>query len=418
MKNTLILFFLSIIILSAKAQPNCSHTSVGLIPINDLGTGTYSGWTGGFYPNGSNYMPAAHKNAGLALAQQVEPLDTNGNADPVNGKIVWLSIGMSNTSQETQAFIPLVDSLPNKNPFLKLVDGAQGGKPAREISNPTLPEYTQFWNKVYQRLSQVGVSPQQVQVIWYKQDNPAGSPVPTPLQEHFDSLLVQSKRIMNEIKTRFPNAKLCYIASRIYAGYATSTLNPEPYAYQNGWTMKKLIEDQINGDSLLQYSGVNANSPWLSWGVYQWADGTTPRSDGLTWICPDDFQNDGTHPSPTGSQKVANLLLNFFQTDSTTCYWFLSNCSITTRLTNITQDFSFKIYPNPFSNQATFETSKALNNATIIIYNQLGKRVKGLDNISGQSVVLTRENLPSGLYFVHLTDESGLNRSLKVTIND
>ena len=251
---------IAICVLNIAAQPDCSKTSTGLIPINDLGKGTYNGWSGGLYPNGSNHMPAAHKNAGLALSSQIRPLDQNGNSDS-NGKIVWLSIGMSNATQETQAFIKLTDTLSNKNPKLKLVDGAVGGKTARIISSPGNTQYTQYWDVVYQRLGNAGVSPNQVQVIWYKEDNPAGSPVPTPLPAHFDSLLVQSKRIMNEIKNRFPNAKLAYIASRIYAGYATTPLNPEPYAYQNGWTMKKLIEDQINGDPRLQYKGPGPNSP-------------------------------------------------------------------------------------------------------------------------------------------------------------
>ncbi len=418
MKNTSLILFLSVLAATASAQPNCSQTSVGLIPINDLGTGTYNGWTGGLYPNGSNYMPATHKSAGMALSQLIQPLDANGRADPINGKIGWLSIGMSNTTQETQAFIPLADSLPNKNPFLKLVDGAQGGKPAREISNPALPGYTQYWNTVSQRLSQAGVSSQQVQLIWYKEDNPAGSPVPTPLQEHFDSLLIQSKRIMNEIKTRFPNAKLCYVASRIYAGYATSTLNPEPYAYQNGWTMKKLIEDQINGDSMLKYSGANSNSPWLSWGVYQWADGTTPRSDGLTWICPDDFQNDGTHPSPTGRQKVANLLLNFFQTDSTSCPWFLNNCTLTIGINEMEKDFNFTIYPNPFSDYALLTATPAFNHATITLYNHLGQKIREINDVSGHSVKFDRDNLPPGLYFVTLKNQKTVTKTFKALIND
>lgn len=397
MKNIFLYLFIAVIPVPLAAQPDCSQTSVGLTPINDLGAGTYNGWTGGLYPNASNYMPPFHRNAGLVLSSQVNPLDGNGLPDTVNGKIVWLSIGLSNTTQETQAFIPLADNLPNKNPFLKLVDGAQGGKPAREISNPTLPEYTQYWNEVDQRLAQAGVTAQQVQVIWFKTDNPAGNPVPTPLQEHYDSLLVQSKRIMHEIKNRFPNSKLCYVASRIYAGYASTNLNPEPYAYRNGWTMKKLIEDQINGDTALQYSGPGANSPWLSWGIYQWADGTTPSSDGLTWNCPVDYQNDGTHPSPAGCLKVANMLLDFFQTDSTACPWFLSNCSITTNASEASDDYSVRVYPNPFSSDLTIESDKPLINSDIAVFNSIGQQILKINNISDNSITIDLSSYPGQL---------------------
>jgi lysophospholipase L1-like esterase len=55
-----------------------------------------------------------------------------------------------------------------------------------------------------------------------------------------------------------------------------------------------------------------------------WADGLTPRQDGLIWEC-DDFRDDGTHPSPKGRQKVATLLLDFFKTELTTQPWFIRN---------------------------------------------------------------------------------------------
>jgi hypothetical protein len=54
-----------------------------------------------------------------------------------------------------------------------------------------------------------------------------------------------------------------------------------------------------------------------------WADGTTPRKrDGLIYAARD-FEVDGAHPGESGRQKVANLLLTFFQTDSLARAWYL-----------------------------------------------------------------------------------------------
>jgi lysophospholipase L1-like esterase len=53
-----------------------------------------------------------------------------------------------------------------------------------------------------------------------------------------------------------------------------------------------------------------------------WANGTTAREDGLKYETTD-LGQDGTHPSPVGQRKVAELLLKFFKTDSTTKGWFV-----------------------------------------------------------------------------------------------
>jgi hypothetical protein len=130
--------------------------------------------------------------------------------------------------------------------------------------------------------------------------------------------------VIQLLKQQFPNLRIAYLSNRIYAGYALGRLNPEPYAYQSSFAVKWLIEDQIGGSKALTYDPAKGDvkAPWLAWGPYLWADGMKPRSDGLIWEC-DDLNDDGTHPSPDGRTKVANLLLQFFSTDPTASPWFL-----------------------------------------------------------------------------------------------
>jgi len=123
---------------------------------------------------------------------------------------------------------------------------------------------------------------------------------------------------------KLPNVKLCYLTSRIYAGYATTTLNPEPYAYQSAFAVRSVVGAQIAGIDSLNYDANRGavQAPWLSWGPYLWADGLKPRQDGMTWPCAD-FQPDGTHPNTQGSDVVADSLLAFFKHDETTMPWFV-----------------------------------------------------------------------------------------------
>ena len=65
-------------------------------------------------------------------------------------------------------------------------------------------------------------------------------------------------------------------------------------------------------------------APLALWGPYLWADGTTPRSDGLAWQRTD-FEDDGLHPSQTGESKVGQMLLDFFKSSPYTRCWFLAN---------------------------------------------------------------------------------------------
>jgi len=131
--------------------------------------------------------------------------------------------------------------------------------------------------------------------------------------------------ILNMAKERYPNLRVAYLSSRIYAGYATTPLNPEPYAYESAFSVRWLIEEQIKGEPNLNYDAQKGQvkSPLLLWGPYLWADGVEPRkADGLVWKR-QDLAGDGTHPSKSGRRKVAEMLLKFFKTDPNAHGWFL-----------------------------------------------------------------------------------------------
>ncbi len=317
----------------------CANDTTGMVPLTDLGTGLYQGFPGGLYGNGDNVRPAGHDAAGIAIANAIVPLDTLGQPDP-NGRIVLISIGMSNATQEFSTFVPLANTDPIKNPKVDVIDCAAGGQSADRTNTPAAA----YWDVVRARLSARGSSAAQVQAVWIKQANAGptgGFPAATlALQNNLGAIV----RIIHD---KFPSVKLAYFTSRIYAGYALTALNPEPYAYESGFAVKWLIDSQIAGEDSLNWDPAAGpvEAPWLSWGPYLWADGLYPRDDGLTWAC-NEFASDGTHPDVPARAKVANNLLAFFQNDATTEPWYVNESIVSvpdTRASSI----ALAVAPNP-----------------------------------------------------------------------
>ena len=310
------------------------------IPINDLGTSMYLGkFEGGLYENGSNQMPADHRLAEMRHAASVEPLDRDGNP-AADGKIVLLSIGMSNTTQEFCAqgnpspcapwsFAGQAASDPAVNHrTLVTVNGARGGQDASTWDAPTKSNYNLIRDT---DLTPAGLSEKQVQAVWLKIANAQPTvALPSPNADAY-RLEQQTGNIVRALKTRYPKLQLVFISSRIYAGYATTALNPEPYAYESGFAVKWTVAAQIEQRRSARVDPAAGNlddgpggQPWIGWAAYLWADGMNARSDGLTWARAD-LEGDGTHPSQSGEQKVGAMLLEFFKHDAGTVSWFLAN---------------------------------------------------------------------------------------------
>jgi hypothetical protein len=83
-----------------------------------------------------------------------------------------------------------------------------------------------------------------------------------------------------------------------------------------------------------------------------------------------------------------------------------------------TNNNSFSVYPNPFSTQTTLQTDKIFRDATLTVYNSYGQQVKQILNISGQTITLHRDKLPSGLYFIRLTQDNKTFTTDKLVITD
>ena len=277
----------------------------------------YAGEDGGLYGGGKNEPPAALRAAAEKETAQIVPLDAAGKPAK-DGRIVLVSISMSNATQEFSTFKRIADADARKSPLVTIVDCAQGGQAMAEWAPPD----ARPWEEAMRRIKLSGVTPEQVQIAWVKLANkgPRGE-----LKQHGKQLEADTQAVLQNAKKRFPNLRIAYLGSRIYGGYATGGLNPEPQAYEGAFVVRWLIQDQSKGNAELNFDAWRGavKSPLLLWGPYFWADGTTPRkSDKLVWVR-EDLGGDGVHPSDSGRQKVAKMLLEFFATDPLAKRWFV-----------------------------------------------------------------------------------------------
>ncbi len=327
----------------ADAPNTCTTTGdTAKVPLNDLGTGCYLGFQGGLYPGGADSLPEAHLAAGRAAAKAIQPLDAAGQP-AANGRYVLLSIGMSNTTQEfcsdgglpgscqPFSFMGQAAADPTVNhSTLVIVNGAYGGRAASSWVSQTSPEYDRIHESW---LAPLGLTERQVQIAWIKVADPDPTvSLPASTADAY-TLEAEIGSILRALKARYPNLRQAFLTSRIYAGYATSPLNPEPYAYESGFSVKWAVQSQIDQTAGRANAGRtgdvrydDGSAPWIAWGPYPWAAGMHARSDGLAWV-PTDFASDGTHPAASARQKVGAMLLGFFKTSPVTRCWFLAAMS-------------------------------------------------------------------------------------------
>ena len=107
--------------------------------------------------------------------------------------------------------------------------------------------------------------------------------------------------------------------------------------------------------------------------------------------------------------------LTLFNIDQITMKVYYNN-TIGISEANLVHDI--KIFPNPFSAQTVLQTNNSFHNATLTVDNGFGQTVKEIKNINGRTVVLSRDNLASGLYFLRLTENNKLLAVDKLVISD
>ena len=93
-----------------------------------------------------------------------------------------------------------------------------------------------------------------------------------------------------------------------------------------------------------------------------------------------------------------------------------NNCTTSVEDMNAIEHIT--MYPNPFSTETKIEVEGNVKYSTLTVYNAIGQPVKQLLNVEGPYIILHRDNLPGGLYFIRLTGENEKFITGKIVITD
>lgn len=406
-----LLFFCSRI---SIAQLQCENDTSYLKSLIDLQFGTYLGYQGGLYPDGYNTMPYPHFAAGMNISRQVLPLDTLGNLDLLDGKAGFICLGASTAGNAFNHFKSVAEADPTVNPCLRFVNAALGAK-GIEIMNDTIVNDWYWDDNVMVDIEDANISRYQVQVIWIMVTSRIDTVLIWPLQPR--TVADRFEELMPILLAKFPNLKQVYASGFGYGGYADPTkefydMIVEPSSYWNNWSIKFLVERQIEGDPDLKYTTPDRKSPWIGWGPHIWADGIRKNVvDGLYWYCAVDYKPDGGgyHLSNEGKDKAGELIYDFFKNSTVAADWFRYNSrwiacdpDFRTSASDLLSDPEIKVFPNPNNGEGYLEINEITpGELHIQILNALGQVVYQKSTVVSENYYLEElqlKGLQPGLY--------------------
>ena len=97
---------------------------------------------------------------------------------------------------------------------------------------------------------------------------------------------------------------------------------------------------------------------------------------------------------------------------------FIAKLDNTIGIENLNQSQLIFAFPNPFSSQTTLRSNRYFKDATLKVCNIFGQTVNQIDNLTGQTTIIQRDNLPSGLYFIQIIVDNKIVTTNKVIIAD
>ena len=76
------------------------------------------------------------------------------------------------------------------------------------------------------------------------------------------------------------------------------------------------------------------------------------------------------------------------------------------------------VYPNPFTIETTLKSKINLENGSLELFNSIGQKVKEIENINTNEIILKRENLVNGIYLLVLKQNNKIVETKKIILEN
>jgi hypothetical protein len=198
-------------------------------------------------------------------------------------------------------------------------------------------------------------------------------------------------------------------------------VNPESYPTFRVWGMNDDDEASVSVDGV-SYPLTASSASYDAKVVC----GVSPGPDGVIFTGGNLI---GANSNALGNYSYQNVQLNATNVTTFTVTgigglgWGFAgvsvNCPLSTGISLLkNNNHQLIIYPNPFNTSAILEFNSIMKKADLEIYNQYGKIIKTIKNISGNKIKFDRDNLSAGIYFIHLKQENKSIITEKLVITD
>lgn len=270
---------------------------------------------GGLYPDWANTIPADHAATMASAVASIQPRDTSGNIDAVNGKKVFIMTGMSHAAQIGDALADLIDADGTFDPKTYFVNCARSGESIEEWTDPD--EVGGNYDLADIRITAEGHDRDQVQAAFlFHGKSISDSALPNPITQR-DTLLGLFGDVIRAHRERYPQLKAIFLVPIPPTMYADD--HPEPYCRLQHVVLKSVLAAQIHQVLTNEVDAVAGDlSPTttaaIDWAVYWGTNSDWPRSY---------FEDDGFHPSRAGEAYAAGLMLTFLKTGTYTEPWVM-----------------------------------------------------------------------------------------------